>query len=159
MPIEINQLVPDINVKIVTDNEIKEVGTGELLGKGKTVLFGVPGAFTPTCSQAHLPGYVVQADTLVEKGVDQIICMSVNDAFVMKAWGSASHAEKIIMLADGSADLTKALGLEMDASAFGMGLRCCRFAMIIENGKVTNLMVEKPKEFEVSSADYVLKQL
>ncbi len=159
MSIQANSNFPAVDVKIVVDGETKDVNTSELFAQGKSVLFGVPGAFTPTCSQAHLPGYVVQADEIKAKGVARIVCMSVNDAFVMKAWGESSNAEALTMLADGNADLTKALGLEMDGSGFGMGTRCQRFAMIIEDGKVSEVFVEKPKEFEVSKAEYVLEKL
>ena len=159
MTIEANQAIPGSDVKIVKGGEISDINTEALFATGKTVLFGLPGAFTPTCSAAHLPGYVVKADELKAKGVDQIVCMSVNDAFVMKAWGEASNAEEIVMLADGNADFTKALGLDFDVSAAGMGTRCQRFAAIIDEGKLTTLFVEAPKEFEVSAADYILEKL
>lgn len=159
MTIQANEKFPAVDIKVVNNGEMADANTGELFANGKTVLFGVPGAFTPTCSQAHLPGFVVQADAIKEKGVDRIVCMSVNDAFVMKAWGEASNAEALTMLADGNADLTKALDLEMDGSGFGMGTRCKRFAMIVEDGTVTGVFVEQPKEFEVSKAEYVLEQL
>lgn len=155
----VNQNIPAVDVKVVTNGEISEANSRDLFSSGKSVLFGVPGAFTPTCSQAHLPEYVVLADKLKEKGVERIVCMSVNDAFVMKAWGEASNAEAIVMLADGNADFTQALGLSMDASGFGMGTRCQRFAMIIEAGKVTHVFPEAPKAFEVSKAEFILKQL
>jgi peroxiredoxin len=122
------------------------------------VMFAVPGAFTPTCSVTHLPGYVVAADELTAKGVDAIICVAVNDAFVMSAWGKAQNAENLMMLADGDGSYTKALGLEMDTAAFG-GLRSQRYSMVIDNGVVTNLNVEKPQEFEISDAETILKQL
>ncbi|EGR09021.1 redoxin family protein [Vibrio cholerae HE48] len=124
----------------------------------KVVLFAVPGAFTPTCSEAHLPGYVVLADKFKEKGVDMIACVSVNDAFVMKAWGEAQNASEITMLADGDASFTKALGLEMDTGNFG-GVRSQRYAMVIENNVVTLLNVEPPKTFELSKAETVLASL
>ena len=132
--------------------------TEELFTNKKVVLFAVPGAFTPTCSTAHLPGYVVVADELKAKGVDAIICLSVNDAFVMNAWGKAQNAENIMMLADGDGSYTKALGLDMQTAGFG-GLRSQRYAMIIEDGIVTSLHIEKPKEFEVSKAEVILKTL
>jgi len=159
MTIQVNDAIPAVDLKIVVGGEMQDANTAELFGSGKTVLFGVPGAFTPTCSQAHLPGFVVHADTIQSKGVDRIVCMSVNDAFVMKAWGEASNAQALTMLADGNADFTKALGLEMDGTGFGMGTRCVRFAMIIEDGKATGVFVEKPKEFEVSKAEYILEKL
>lgn len=124
----------------------------------KAVVFAVPGAFTPTCSAAHLPGYVVLADEIKAKGVDFIACVSVNDAFVMKAWGDAQNAAEIRMLADGDGSFTKALGLEMETGAFG-GLRSQRYAMVVENGVVTLLNLEAPKSFEVSKAEVVLAAL
>jgi len=159
MSIQTNDSIPAADIKIVANGETQEINTSDLFAKGKSVLFGVPGAFTPTCSESHLPGYVVNADVMKEKGVDRIVCMSVNDAFVMKAWGAASNAEAITMLADGSLNFTQALGLEMDASAFGMGVRCKRFAMIIEGGIATGVYVEQPKEFEVSKAEFILEKL
>ncbi len=124
----------------------------------KAVVFAVPGAFTPTCSAAHLPGYVVLADELKAKGVDFIACVSVNDAFVMKAWGDAQNAAEIRMLADGDGSFAKALGLEMETGSFG-GLRSQRYAMVVENGVVTLLNVEQPKSFEVSKAEVILAAL
>ena len=159
MPIKKDTPIPAVDLKQVDAGEIKDANTGELFSTGKTLLFGLPGAFTPTCSQAHLPGYVVQADAIKAKGVDRIVCMSVNDGFVMKAWGKASNAEALMMLADGNADFTRALGLEMDGSGFGMGTRCKRFAMLIEAGQVTKIFVEQPGQFEVSSAAFMLQQL
>jgi peroxiredoxin len=132
----------------------------DVLGKGKVALFAVPGAFTPTCSARHLPGFVDKAGDLKAKGVDKIVCMAVNDAFVMKAWGEAQKAfGKVDMLADGNGDLTRAMGLELDAKGFGMGERSKRFAAILENGVVKQLFVEAPGAFEVSSADYLLSKL
>ena len=159
MTIQANDAVPSSKVKIVVKGEASEVNTAELFANGKSVLFGLPGAFTPTCSKAHLPGFVVGADTIKAKGVERIVCMSVNDAFVMGAWGNASNAEEITMLADGNCDFSKALGLDFDGSGFGMGQRCKRFAAIIDNGTVTHVFVEGPGEFEVSSAENVLKNL
>lgn len=159
MTIQVNDNIPAVDIKIVTNGEMSDTNTADLFGSGKSVLFGVPGAFTPTCSQAHLPGYVVNADAIKAKGVDRIVCMSVNDAFVMKAWGEASNAEALTMLADGNAGFTSEMGLELDASGFGMGKRCQRFAMIIDNGTVTGVFVEPPKAFEVSTAEYILQQL
>jgi peroxiredoxin len=131
------------------------------LAKGKTiVIFGLPGAFTPTCSAQHVPGYVKHHDALKAKGVDEVWCLSVNDAFVMGAWGRDQHAAgKVRMMADGSAEYTKKLGLELDLVARGMGIRSQRFALIARDGKVTALNVEGPGKFEVSNAETVLKQL
>jgi peroxiredoxin len=126
----------------------------------KVVLFGLPGAFTPTCSAKHVPGYVANFDKLKAKGVDAIACMSVNDAFVMGAWAKDQHSDgKVHMLADGSADFTKALGLTLDLTGRGMGVRCQRFSMLVDNGVVKTLNIEAPGKFEVSDADTMLKQL
>ncbi len=135
--------------------------TAEQLFTGKkVVLFSVPGAFTPTCDARHLPGFIQHAADFKAKGVDTVACMAVNDVFVMKAWGKASAVEdKVTMLADGNGDYSKALGLEMDATGFGMGLRGKRFAIIADNGVVKGLFVEGPGEFKVSSAEHVLGQL
>jgi glutaredoxin/glutathione-dependent peroxiredoxin len=135
--------------------------TTEALFAGKTVvLFSVPGAFTPTCDAKHLPGFVERADEIKAKGVDTIACMAVNDVFVMNAWGKQGGVgEKILMLADGNGTYAKALGLEMDGSKFGMGMRGQRFALIVKNGVATQVDIEAPGEFKVSAADYVLKQL
>lgn len=126
----------------------------------KVVLFGLPGAFTPTCSAKHLPGFVQQAEAIKGKGVDQIVCLSVNDAFVMDAWGKAQNVgDKVLMLADGNADFSKAAGLTMDGTNYGMGTRACRYAMVVDNGTVKALNVEAPGAFEVSSAEAVIKAL
>lgn len=159
MTIQTGTAIPDVTLKVMGEKGPENISTRELLGNGKVVLFGVPGAFTPTCSVSHLPGYVVHGDAIKAKGVSRIVCMSVNDVFVMNAWGKANNAEDLVMLADGNAEFTRALGLEMDASGFGMGTRCKRFAMIIENGAVQKLLVEEPGKFEVSKAEYVLEQL
>jgi peroxiredoxin len=134
--------------------------TDELFAGKRVVLFALPGAFTPTCSAAHLPGFVVHADEILDKGVDAIVCLSVNDAFVMDAWGKTQNVDdKILMVADGSADLTQAIGLDDDRRDRGMGIRSQRYSMIIDDGVVTALNVEAPGKFEVSSADHILKQL
>lgn len=136
------------------------VTTEELFSGKKVAFFAVPGAFTPTCSAKHLPGFVNNAGALKEKGVDTIACMSVNDAFVMGAWGKdQGTGDDVEMLADGSSHFTKAIGLELDASKFGMGPRCQRFSMIVNDGTVEELNVEAPGAFEVSTAEYMLKQL
>ena len=138
----------------------KPAQTGDLLGKGKVVLFGLPGAFTPTCSDYHLPGFVLRAEDLQAKGVDRIACVSVNDVFVMKAWGEANEVgEKVTLLADGSATFTKALGLEVDLTGGGLGIRSKRYAAILEDGVVTDLAVEEALGLDVSSADAVLAKL
>lgn len=127
---------------------------------GKTVLmFAVPGAFTPTCSASHLPGYVVHLDALKEKGIDEVVCLSVNDVFVMHAWGKANNAEHLTMAADGLAEFTHSMGLELDISAAKMGVRSRRYAMLVTNGIVQHLWLDEPGEFRVSSAEHVLSQL
>ena len=133
--------------------------TDELFAGKKVVVFAVPGAFTPTCSMAHLPGFVVNADKIKAKGVDSIICLSVNDAFVMDAWGKDKNAENLLMVGDGNCDFTKAVGLEMDGSGFGLGKRSQRYAMIVENGVVKKLNVEAGGKLDVSSAEAILKAL
>ncbi len=156
--IQVNATMPIGQLQELKDGEMINHNTAELFANKKVVMFAVPGAFTPTCSAAHLPGYVVSADELKAKGIDAIICLSVNDAFVMAAWGNAQNAENLMMLADGDGSYTKALGLEMDTAAFG-GLRSQRYSMIIDNGVVTSLNVEQPKEFEISNAETILSQL
>lgn len=156
--IKVNETMPVGELQQLKSGEMITHNTAELFANKKVVLFAVPGAFTPTCSAAHLPGYVVLADEFKAKGVDAIICVSVNDAFVMNAWGEAQNAENIMMLADGDASYTKALGLTMDTATFG-GVRSQRYAMIIDNGKVSCLNVEQAKSFEVSKADVILEQL
>jgi peroxiredoxin len=156
--IQVNATMPTGQLQELKDGEMVSHNTAELFANKKVVMFAVPGAFTPTCSVAHLPGYVVSADELKAKGIDAIICLSVNDAFVMAAWGNAQNAENLMMLADGDGSYTKALGLEMDTAAFG-GLRSQRYSMIIDNGVVSNLNIEQPKEFEISSAETILSQL
>lgn len=157
MAIKEGDKIPAVTVK---NSDMSDVTTEELFGGKKVVLFAVPGAFTPTCSNQHLPGYIEQADAIKAKGVDEIVCLSVNDAFVMGAWGEdRGVGDKVRMIADGNGDLTKAIGLEMDGSGIGFGLRCQRFAAIIENGTVTKLAVEEPMKFEVSAAEAILAAL
>lgn len=147
--------LPDVTFQWLTQDGMQNPSTDELFSGKKVVLFAVPGAFTPTCSEAHLPGYVVNADKLKAKGVDSIICIAVNDAFVMNAWGKAQNAEDIIMLADGDGAFTQAIGLDMDTGSFG-GLRSQRYSMLVEDGVVKQLNVEQPKQFEVSKAEVML---
>ncbi|MEH0689061.1 peroxiredoxin [Vibrio cholerae] len=156
--IEIGQTIPEAVLSELTSDGMVSHSTSELFAGKKVVLFAVPGAFTPTCSEAHLPGYVVLADKIKAQGVDLIACVSVNDAFVMHAWGEAQNATEIMMLGDGDASFTKALGLEKDTASFG-GLRSQRYAMVIDNGVVTQLNVEEPSKFEVSSAEAILDTL
>ncbi|WP_371187351.1 peroxiredoxin [Thalassotalea maritima] len=156
--IKVNDKMPNGTLSQLTTEGVKNHEAEQLFADKTTVLFAVPGAFTPTCSAAHLPGFVVHYDDLVAKGVDQVICVSVNDAFVMDAWGKSTNAENLMMLADGDASYTKALGLEMETAGFG-GLRSQRYAMVIKNGIVSHLFVEQPKQFEVSTAENVLANL
>jgi peroxiredoxin len=157
MAIKEGEKIPDVTLK---RTDMKDVTTAELFGGKKVVIFAVPGAFTPTCSEQHLPGYIEQADAIRAKGVDDIICVSVNDAFVMGAWGKDRGAgDKVTMIADGNANLAKALGLDFDGSGIGFGTRAQRFAAIVEDGVVTKLAVEQPMKFDVSSADAILAAL
>ena len=153
-----NTKMPSGQLQQMVNGDMVTLDTEEFFANKKVVLFAVPGAFTPTCSEAHLPGFIVAADELKAKGVDAIICLSVNDAFVMNAWGKAQNAENLMMVADGDGSYTKALGLEMETGAFG-GTRSQRYSMIIDNGIVTHLNIEQPKAFEVSTAQVILEQL
>ncbi|MEQ1931013.1 MAG: peroxiredoxin [Parvularculaceae bacterium] len=160
MTIKVGDKVPDVSVMLATPDGPQKTQTSDVFGKGKVALFAVPGAFTPTCSAKHLPGFVQQAEAMRAKGVEKIVCMSVNDAFVMKAWAKDQNAfGKVEMLADGNGEFATALGLTMDGKGFGMGERSKRFSAILENGVVKKLNVEEPGAFEVSSADYMMKQL
>ena len=161
MPIKVGDTLPlDLKLKEMVDGAPKDVTVGEVFKGKKVVLFAVPGAFTPTCSMKHLPGFVEQAPTIRTKGVDEIVCLSVNDAFVMGAWGEASKCKgKVRMVADGNGELTKALGLGLDASGFGMGQRSQRYAMIVRDGRVEQLLVEPGPGLNVSSAESVLQKL
>ncbi|WP_262695860.1 peroxiredoxin [Kordiimonas aquimaris] len=160
MAIQVGDKIPTATMTTMTADGPGPVVTDEFFAGKKVVFFSVPGAFTPTCSAKHLPGFVTRADEILAKGVDAIACMSVNDVFVMHAWGKDAGVEdKVIMLADGNGDFTKAIDLEMDGRGFGMGIRSKRFAMIVENGVVTTLNIEEPGAFQVSSAEYVLNQL
>lgn len=159
MTIQVGDKVPAVSFKVMTADGPKEISSDEVFGGKKVVFFAVPGAFTPGCSMTHLPGFVVNADAIKAKGADTIACMAVNDAFVMGAWGQAQNAEEILMLADGNGDFTSAIGLELDASGFGMGSRAKRFGMIVDDGTVTYLGVEAPGEIKVSSAEAMLEQL
>ena len=159
MAIQVGDQIPEGALKVMGEKGPQDVSTSDMFGGKKVVLFAVPGAFTPTCSAAHLPGFVANADKIKAKGVDEIVCMAVNDAFVMDAWGKVQNAEELTMAADGSGVLTAALGLEMDASGFGMGVRSQRFALIAEDGKITTLNVEAPGQLDVSTAETILNAL
>lgn len=158
--IQVGDHIPDTPVMQMTENGPSPIVASEVIGAGRVVLFATPGAFTPTCSAQHLPGFLEKYEELKAKGVDQLVCMAVNDVFVVDAWSKASQtAGKVTMIADGNGDFARAMGLEMDIRAFGMGDRCQRFAMIIQDGIVEDIMVEAPGEFKVSSAEAVLNKL
>ena len=158
--IKVGDAIPSMKLMRATADRPKEISTEDLFKGKKVVLFAVPGAFTPTCSAKHLPGFVEHAAAIKAKGVDAIVCLSVNDAFVMGAWGkSAGVTDDITMVADGSAALTKAMGLELDLVTRGMGVRSQRFALIAEDGKVTALNIEAPGDFKVSSAEAIIAAL
>ena len=160
MTIKVGDKLPNMTLTVATADGPKPTSSDEIF-KGKTVaLFAVPGAFTPTCSAKHLPGFKQQAPTLKAKGVDTIACLSVNDGFVMRAWAEdQAVGDDVLMIADGSSEFTKAVGLELDGTKFGMGPRSQRYSMIVKDGVVTSLNVEQGGEFKVSSADYMLGQL
>jgi len=152
--------IPEVKLTEMVDGRPSQVSLAELSKGKRVVVFAVPGAFTPTCSMKHLPGFVDQNAAIRAKGVDEIVCISVNDAFVMDAWGKDKGAgDKVMMLADGNADFARAMGLEMDGKGIGFGTRSQRYSAIIENGVVKALNVEKPMKFECSTADAILDQL
>lgn len=158
MNIQVGDRIPRATLNLLKDG-VQAVSTDEIFAGKKVLLFAVPGAFTPTCSAKHLPGFVDRIDEFRKRGVE-VACMAVNDAFVMGAWGKSQNApDDLLMLADGNGAFTQALGLELDATAFGMGLRSKRFALYAEDGVVRQLHVEAPGEFKVSSAEHVLEQL
>jgi len=158
MTIQAGDRLPEVPLQRIREG-VETVDTGALFADRKVVLFAVPGAFTPTCSEKHLPGFVAHFDDFRSKGVE-VACMSVNDPFVMQAWGQSQHVpDELMMLADGNGQFTRALGLEMDASAYGMGTRSKRFALYVEDGVVKQVFLEAPGEFRVSSAEHVLSQL
>jgi peroxiredoxin (alkyl hydroperoxide reductase subunit C) len=157
MTIKVGDTLPEMKLMTAGPDGPKEESTASLFGGKKVVLFATPGAFTPTCSAKHLPGFVQQADAFHAKGVDTVICLSVNDPFVMGAWGKDQGVDgKVVMLADGSGQFTKAMGLELDLVARGLGMRSQRFALIAEDRKVTHLAIEAPGDFDVSRAETVL---
>ena len=160
MTIQVGDKIPSVTLYHMTDKGPAEITTDEIFNNKKVVLFALPGAFTPTCSQAHVPGYLMKSDELFAKGVDQVVCLSVNDAFVMGAWGVDQNVEdKILMLADGSALFTQAVGLELDVVARGMGIRSQRYAMVVNDGVGELLNVEAAGEFKVSDAETILNSL
>ncbi len=159
MTISIGDKMPAGSFTIMTADGPQPLSSDDLFGGKKVVLFSVPGAFTPTCSMKHLPGFVENADALAAQGVDTIACIAVNDVFVMDAWGKSAGADgKVTMLADGNGDYSRALGLELDATGFGMGKRGQRFSVLVDNGVATEVNIEGPGEFEVSNAETALAQ-
>lgn len=157
MAIRAGERIPEGQLKVMGQDGPQDVAARELLGRGRVVLFSVPGAFTPTCDARHLPGYIEQAGALRARGVGRIVCLAVNDVFVMHAWGRhAGVGDSIVMAADGNGDYTRSLGLELDARRFGMGMRGRRFALVIEDGVVVQAHVDAPGEFKVSAAEHIL---
>lgn len=159
MAIQQGDKIPSCTLKVMGEKGPEDITTDSIFNGKKVVMFAVPGAFTPGCSVTHLPGFVVNADKIKAKGVDTIVCLSVNDAFVMGAWGDNQNAEELLMLADGNGELTSALGLELDGSGFGLGTRSQRYSMIVDNGTITALNVEPGPGIEASSADAILEAL
>jgi len=160
MAIKVSDKLPSIDLQHKIDDAVETINSDDLFSGKKVVLFALPGAFTPTCSASHLPGYVVHSDQLFDKGVDRIVCLSVNDAFVMEAWGKQHNVDdRVMMIADGSAHFTRAIGLEVDLDAAGMGIRSQRYAMVVDDGVIELLNVEAPRKFEVSDAETILASL
>lgn len=156
--LQVGSVLPEVDFGLLVNGEVTNPGTNELFTDKRVVMFAVPGAFTPTCSEAHLPGYVTLADKFKAKGVDSIICLSVNDAFVMDAWGKTHNADEILMVADGNGYFTRQVGLDMNTGNFG-GIRSLRYSMLIEDGEVKIINIEDPGRFEVSDAESMLKAL
>lgn len=160
MSIQAGEQMPTGSFGVMTNDGPGQLTTDELFSGKKVVLFSVPGAFTPTCSMKHLPGFKDQAAALQAKGVDSIACIAVNDVFVMDAWGKDQNVgDAVQMLADGNGDYTKSLGLELDGTGFGMGMRGQRFAIVVDNGVASQVHIEGPGEFKVSSAEYILENI
>jgi peroxiredoxin len=160
MSIQIGDRIPQGKFRVMSAEGPRDHTTDELFQGQRVLLFSVPGAFTPTCSAKHLPGYISRLDELRQHGIDTIACMAVNDVFVMSAWGKSAGADgKVTMLADGNADYARALGLELDASKGGMGTRSKRFALVVKDGVIEHLNIEAPGEFKVSSAEHMLSQI
>ena len=159
MSIHVGDRLPNATLHIMRDGRPAKVSINDLVAGKKVVIFAVPGAFTPTCSEQHLPGFVRLADTIKARGVDEIVCVSMNDVFVMDAWGRDQDADDIVMAGDGNGEFTQAIGLTLDGSSFGLGTRSERYAMIVEDGAVTKLAVEGPGKFEVSNAESILSAL
>lgn len=160
MAIKVGDKIPSVTLRFLTAEGMQSVSSDEFFAGKRVAVFGLPGAYTRTCSSRHLPGYVTNADALKKKGIDAVACVSVNDAFVMDAWGKDHGAPgKVVMLGDGSAELTEALGLSIDRTSAGMGIRSQRYSMIVDNGVVTALNIEPSGEYGVSSAEAMLEKL
>ena len=159
MAVQVGDKIPEATLKVMGAKGPEDITTEALFAGKKVVLFAVPGAFTPTCSEAHLPGFVVNAEEIKAKGIDSIACISVNDAFVMDAWGKDRNAEALMMLADGNGDFTRAMGLELDGSGFGLGMRSQRYSLVADDGVISALNVEAGPGFDVSSAEKILAAL
>lgn len=156
--IQVGESIPAVDITVIRNGDQETVSASDYFADKKAVLIAVPGAFTPTCSESHLPGFVIKFDEVKAKGVDEVICLSVNDSFVMKSWQAAQNAENITMLADGGANFTKALGLEIDTADFG-GVRSKRYSMVVDNGTVSILNAEEATGYEVSDVETLLAQL
>lgn len=159
MSIQEGQKIPEVTLHVMKDGRPRPVSTTELTAGRKVVIFAVPGAFTPTCSEQHLPGFVRNYEAIKSKGIDDIICVAVNDAFVMDAWGKDRGADDLVMAGDGNGNLAEALGLVMDGSGFGLGQRSQRYAMVVNDGVVTKLAVEAAGALDVSTAESILEHL
>ncbi len=160
MTIQIGDTLPEGSFNIMLDDKPSEIDTGDLFGNKNILLFAVPGAFTPGCSLNHLPGFVSNRSELYSKGIDQIICIAVNDIFVMSAWAKSQNiSDEIMMISDGNCDYTKKIGLEIDSTAFGMGIRSRRYALVANDYKITQLFIDEPGKIEVSTAESVLSNL
>ena len=160
MTIQIGDTLPEGSFNIMLDDKPSEINTGDLFGNKNILLFAVPGAFTPGCSLNHLPGFISNRSELYSKGIDQIVCLAVNDIFVMSAWAKSQNiSNEIMMISDGNCDYTKKIGLEIDSTAFGMGIRSRRYALVANDSKITQLFIDEPGKIEVSTAESVLSKL
>ena len=160
MTIQIGDTLPEGSFNIMLDDKPSEINTGDLFGNKNILLFAVPGAFTPGCSLNHLPGFISNRSELYSKGIDQIVCLAVNDIFVMSAWAKSQNiSDEIMMISDGNCDYTKKIGLEIDSTAFGMGIRSRRYALVANDSKITQLFIDEPGKIEVSTAESVLSKL
>ena len=160
MTIQIGDTLPEGSFNIMLDDKPSEIDTGDLFDNKNILLFAVPGAFTPGCSLNHLPGFISNRSELYSKGIDQIICLAVNDIFVMSAWAKSQNiSDEIMMISDGNCDYTKKIGLEIDSTAFGMGIRSRRYALVANDSKITQLFIDEPGKIEVSTAESVLSKL